>query len=330
MNQHPHGAKDLSILIPARKEIFLKRTILNALENIEADTEIIAVLDGEWIDPPVPQRDGVNLIYVNKAVGQRGGANLAASLSRARYVMKVDAHCSFDKGFDRKMIEGFKKVDGDVVMVPIMRNLWGFDWKCKECGWRTYQDTKPKKCKECGRSDRLYRKMIWKGKERPKSVSFRFDSEPHFHYFNKYKKRDEYKKMKEELGLTETMSLQGSCFMTTRDTYWKLKLCDEELGNWGNQGIEVACKAWLSGGKVFCNHSTWYAHMFRTHTGFAFPWGHSARDTQKTKSAVWEQTVNGNLPYQKYPVSWLIDKFYPVPGWSDEDIKKLKETETMP
>ena len=35
---------DLSILIPARNEMFLGKTIENILENAEADTEIIAIL----------------------------------------------------------------------------------------------------------------------------------------------------------------------------------------------------------------------------------------------------------------------------------------------
>ena len=38
--------RDLSILIPARNEVFLEQTIKNILENAEADTEVIAVLDG--------------------------------------------------------------------------------------------------------------------------------------------------------------------------------------------------------------------------------------------------------------------------------------------
>ena len=33
------------------------------------------------------------------------------------------------------------------------------------------------------------------------------------------------------------------------------------VGNWGNQGIEVALKTWLSGGGVLVNHNTWYAHV---------------------------------------------------------------------
>jgi hypothetical protein len=48
-------AKDLSVLIPARNEMFLTQTIEDILSKIEADTEIIAVLDGQWADPPKPQ-----------------------------------------------------------------------------------------------------------------------------------------------------------------------------------------------------------------------------------------------------------------------------------
>jgi cellulose synthase/poly-beta-1,6-N-acetylglucosamine synthase-like glycosyltransferase len=44
---------DVSILIPARNEEHLQRTISSILANIEADTEIIAVLDGYWPDPNV-------------------------------------------------------------------------------------------------------------------------------------------------------------------------------------------------------------------------------------------------------------------------------------
>jgi hypothetical protein len=39
---------DLIILIPSRNEMFLRRTIKDALQQSRADTEIIAVLDGAW------------------------------------------------------------------------------------------------------------------------------------------------------------------------------------------------------------------------------------------------------------------------------------------
>lgn len=320
--------KELSILIPARNEMFLARTIEDILQNIEVDTEVIAVLDGAWAEPPVPQHDRLNIIYVPEAIGQRAAANLACKLSKAKYVMKVDAHCSFDKGFDRKMLEVFKETGDNVTMVPTMRNLWAFDWKCYKCGWKKYQGPTPEKCEQCGDTKHMRRKMIWVGKERPQSNSYGFDSEPHFQYFNDYTKRSEYKKDLEERRLTETMSLQGSCFMCARDKYWELELCDEKLGNWGNQGIEVAVKTWLSGGRVLVNHKTWYAHMFRTQGGdFGFPWPNSGRETQKTKNRVKDLFWNNKWPKQIHPVSWLVEKFWPIPGWKQEDLDNLKKME---
>jgi hypothetical protein len=308
--------------------MFLKETIEDIVKNRRAETEVIALLDGEWANPPVPQLPNVNIIYVPKAVGQRAGANIAARLSRAKYIMKVDAHCSFDEGFDQKMLDAYKEVGDNVTMVPVMRNLHAFDWKCYHCGWKTYQGPTPPECPDCHKTDKIRRKMLWVGKPNPQSVSYCFDAEPHFQYNNEYKQRPEYIKAKEETGLTESMSLQGSAFMCTREKYWELALCGEDLGNWGNQGIEVACKTWLSGGRVLVNHKTWYAHMFRTQGGdFGFPWQVSGRDTQKTKDNVKNLLWNKKFDKQIYPVSWLVERFWPVKGWVREDLDKLKTHE---
>ncbi len=328
---------ELSILIPSRNEVFLKNTIEDIVKNRRRDTEVIVVLDGEWSDPPIPQYDNVNIIYVNKAIGQRAATNLAAKLSTAKYVMKVDAHCSFDEGFDGKMLDGFAKFGENNTMVPIMRNLHVFNWKCTKCGNEWYQGPTPTFCckdnvgkvrnDDCS-STGFVREVKWIGKHNPQSASFSFDSEPHFKYFEDYKHRPQYIKDKKLHQCTETMSLQGSCFMCTRENYWKLRLCDEELGNWGNQGIEVAVKTWLSGNRVLCNHTTWYSHMFRTQGGdFGFPWPNSGHETQRTKANVRKVVWKSQLPHQKYKLSWLLEKFWPVPGWTDEDLKQLKDKE---
>jgi glycosyltransferase involved in cell wall biosynthesis len=330
------GAKDLSILIPARNEIFLALTIEDILKNIEADTEVIAVLDGEWADPPIPQHERVNVIKLTKNIGQRAATNLACKLSRAKYIMKVDAHCAFDKGFDRKMLEKFKITGDKVTMVPIMRNLWAFDWKCLKCGKKWYQGPTPTECQEknykgtgvpCD-SKKFQRKMIWIGKHNPQSTSYCFDSSPKFTYFEDWKHRPQYEKDKKEKGLTETMSLQGSCWMLTRDKYWELNVCDENFGSWGSQGIEVAVKTWLSGGQVLVNHNTWYAHMFRTQGGdFGFPYEISNKDQRKAQDRARDLFFNNKWPKQIRPLSWLVEKFWPVKGWIDEDLAKLKEKE---
>ena len=315
---------ELSIIIPARNEEFLKVTIENILENIEADTEIIAVLDGEWADPQIVDNDRVNLIYVPEAIGQRAATNIGVRLSKAKYVMKLDAHCSVDKGFDRKMIE---KMDDNWTMVPIMRNLWMFSWNCRNCNWKKYQGPTPEKCEKCG-SANLRKKMMIVGKERPQSHSYCFDKEPHFQYFREYSKRPEVLKQVEETGLSETMSLQGSCFMSTREKYWELELCDESLGSWGNQGIEVAMKTKLSGGKVMVNHDTWYADMFRTQGGdFSFPYKQKGNDVSRTKKRVKNLFWGSQWDKAIYPLSKAVEEFMPIPGWDEKAIKELKENE---
>jgi len=319
---------ELSLLIPSRNEMFLKNTIEDALKNIEADTEIIAVLDGAWSNPPIPHNERVNIVYLPESIGQRAATNLACRLAKGKYVMKLDGHCSFDQGFDRKMIEGFKTVGDDVTMVPIMRNLHAFDWVCYHnyCGWKQYQGPTPKVCPNCGKSDKIRRRIMWIGKRNPQSVSYCFDSEPHFQYFEDYKHREPFITDKKS-GFTETMSLQGSCFMCTKENYWKWGICDENAGSWGNQGLEVACATWLSGGRVLVNHNTWYAHMFRTQGGdFSFPYEQKGREVQKTKNYIRDKFWKKEHSGQKYSVRWLIEKFWPIKGWTEGDLQKIKKS----
>jgi len=309
---------DLSIIIPSRNEMFLARTIEDILQHIEADTEIIVVLDGQWAEPPIPDNPKVILVHYSESIGQRAATNVAARISQAKYVLKCDAHCSFDQGFDRKMIEMMHGHD-DWTTVPIMRNLHAFDWVCED-GHRRYQSPSGP-CKECGKPTQM--DIVWIAKKSPQSLSYCFDSEPHFQYFGEYSKRPEAQGK-----ITESMSLQGSCFMLTRKKYRELNICDENFGSWGSQGIEVAVKTHLSGGKVMVNHDTWYAHMFRTQGGdFGFPYPLSGGQVDGAKKYARELFFKSKWNKQIHPLSWLIEKFYPVPGWSDEDIAKLKETE---
>ncbi len=307
--------------------MWLARTIEDILLNIEADTEIIATLDGAWANPSITQHERVTVIYVPEATGQRAATNIACRLAKGKYVAKVDAHTSYDKGFDRKMIEAFKEVGDNAIIVPVMRNLHCFDWKCHHCGWKMYQGPTPEKCGACGKGDKIRRKVVWQPRRGTYSDSYSFDAEPHFQYFKEWHQNPQYIEERKN-GLTETMSLQGSFFMCTREKYWELNLSDESVGSWGNQGIELACKMWLSGGRVLVNHRTWYSHMFRTQGGdFSFPYEQSGNAVQKTKEKVWNFFFEGRFKQQIHPVSWLVEKFSPVPGWNQEQLDALKKKE---
>ena len=309
---------DLSIIIPARNEEFLLLTVQDILKHIEGKTELIIVLDGHWANPPIPQNERIKIIYHHQSIGQRAAANEAVKLSKAKYIMKVDAHCAFDQGFDVKMM---KEMRDDWTMVPLMKNLHVFDWVCSKCKFRKYQGPTPERCTKCG--GKMIRDMIWKPKPSPNSTSYCFDPEPHFQYFGEFKKRPEG-----QGDITPTMSLQGSCFMMTRKKYWELNVCDEQFGSWGSQGIEVACKTWLSGGKVMVNKKTWYAHLFRTQGGdFGFPYPQSGRQVQQAKRMVKDLFFNNKWKQQIHPLSWLIRKFWAIKGWKQKDLDDLLKKE---
>jgi glycosyltransferase involved in cell wall biosynthesis len=292
---------ELSILIPSRNEQFLSRTITDILTHAEGDTEIIAVLDGQWAEPPIPDNPRVTLVYHSESIGQRAATNEAARLSNAKYLMKVDAHCAFDQGFDAKLMADMQD---DWTLVPLMRNLHAFDWVCKN-GHRRYQSPSGP-CTECG--EPTVQDVVWIAKRNPQSTAYRFDKSLHFQYFEELKQR-------QTGDLVETMSIQGSCFMLTRERYFALNICDEAHGSWGQQGTEVACKTWLSGGRCIVSKKTWYAHLFRTQGGdFGFPYPNPGIEkARKYSQDLW---LNNKWDKAIHPLSWLIDKFTPVPDWN--------------
>jgi len=308
--------RELSILIPARNEMFLRLTVEDILRHKESDTEIIVVADGNWPSPAIEDHPDVHIIYHYESVGQRAATNEAASISRAKFIMKADAHCSFDQGFDRKMME---TCEYDWTAVPRMFNLHAFNWLCKSCGNETYQGPTPTVCGKCQGTD-LERKMIWQPRKGTKSDSMMFDKDLHFQYWREYAHRPEAKGP-----ISDTMSLIGACWMMHRARFWDLGGMDEEHGSWGQMGTEISCKTWLSGGRLIVNKNTWFAHMFRTQGGdFGFPYEISGRQVEHARAHSRKLWNGGTWPKAKYPLSWLIRRFAPVPTWdTPEPVKGL-------
>lgn len=296
---------DLSVLIPARNEMFLRRTIDDVLEHIEADTEIITVLDGEWASPPLPIHPRLRVVYLPESIGQRAALNTAARMSSAKHLMKLDAHCAVGQGFDRILLED---MTDDVTMVPKMYNLHAFDWVCRECGARRYQSPSGP-CEKCG--GETDRDMVWRAKPSPETTAMRFDRDLRFQYWSEFKKRQSGE-------LVETMSILGACFMLTRERWFELDICDENHGSWGQQGTEVACKTWLSGGRLLVNKRTWFAHMFRTQGGdFGFPYPQSGRQVERARQYSRDLWLNDKWDKAARPLSWMLEHFAPVPEWHE-------------
>jgi glycosyltransferase involved in cell wall biosynthesis len=303
-------AKDLSILIPSRNEMFLQKTIETVLAATEADTEIIAVADGAWPDPPVKDHPRVILVHHSESIGQRAATNEAARISRARFVMKLDAHCAVDQGFDRKLIAAYDsgELAPDVTTVPAMYNLHGFDWECTACKNRLYQGPKPVKCEKCGHREHEMA-VVFKPRMNRLTTAWRFDHTLHFQYWREGEKRQKGE-------LCDILCCLGACFMMTRERYWELGGMDEAHGSWGQMGVEVGCKSWLSGGRMVVNKRTWFSHMFRTQQGFSFPYpAPNPKPAREHSRKLW---IDGAWPKAVRTLDWLLDHFKPLPDWHED------------
>jgi cephalosporin hydroxylase len=278
----------LSVIIPARNEKYLKETIENVLENIEGDTEIIAILDGYWPDPPIQDNPRVKIIHHTEAIGQRQSINEAARMSEAKFIMKLDAHCAVDKGFDVKLAED---CEYDWTVIPRMYNLDVETWT-------------PKTHK---RTDYMYMGLNEKNELRAL-----------------YYGGNEWKSLhrKTEL-IDDTMACMGPGWFMHRDRFWELGGCDEGHGSWGQQGIEVACKAWLSGGSLKVNKKTWFAHYFRGGDG-GFPYEIKQKDINHARKYSKDLWMNNKWDKQIRKFDWMLDRFNP-PGWDAKSPAQVAE-----
>lgn len=304
---------DLSVIIPARNEEWLQPTINSVLNASKAQTEVIVILDGYWPDIGIEDNPNVRIIHHTESIGQRAATNEGVKLSNAKYIMKLDAHCCVDDGFDVKLIQDMQY---DWTVVPRMYNLHVFDWKCNKCGNQTYQGPKPEKCEKCDNTTEFEKLLIWQPRRNRMSDFATFDNDLHFQYWHDYRKRPEA-----QGDICDLMGQIGACWMLDRNRYWDIGGLDEAHGSWGQMGVEISCKSWLSGGRQIVNKKTWFAHLFRTQPGFGFPYPnpgvlaarrHSKKLWLENK---WDKAVK--------PLSWLIDKFSPVPTWEKPGETKI-------
>lgn len=322
-----------SVIIPARNEEFLQRTIEDVLAKSQADTEVIAILDGYWPDVGIHQHPKVTIIHHENSIGQRAAVNEGANLSQSKYIMKLDAHCCLDKGFDVKLMAD---CEYDWTVLPRMYTLHAFDWRCGRCGVRVYQGGRPEKCEPCGGTD-FERKMVWKRNREKRTDYMWIDQDLRMRYFDggclrpygdahalKRQCHHRYRDWAKE-DITDVMVGVGCCFFMHRERFLELGGMDERHGGWGQMAVEVAMKAWLSGGRQVINKKTWFAHLFRTQSGFGFPYKISGKDQTKAREYSNKLWKGNSWPNQKRNLDWLIEKFSPLPGWHTS--LKKKETD---
>lgn len=281
---------DLSILIPARNEEWLKRTVEDIFEHAEGDIEVLVGLDGyrdEQFLELLNTYENLRPFTRPHSIGQRATTNRLAELAEGKYLMKVDAHCSFSQGFDTAML---KKMDENTVMIPRTLNLHAYDWVCS-CGRREYQGNKPPDCHEWTKEE------VWEPKPKPIIDAFYFTKDMICLFDEREKEGD----------LVETMCVQGSAWMVAKEKYFEWEVGDESFSSWGSQGVEIGCKVWLAGGRIVTNRNAYYAHLFRTEE--QFPYQRDMEQVHRNQAHLEDLFLNNKWPKQIHDIDWLFKKF---------------------
>jgi glycosyltransferase involved in cell wall biosynthesis len=261
----------ITAIIPARNEKYLMPTIHSLLNNADDWVEVIAVLDGYWPDEELIEDPRVKYIHKGIAQGMRPALNSAVAAASGDYILKSDAHCMFEKGYDTALLAD---MEDNWVVVPRRYRLDVENWKVIEDG-------------------------------RP-PIDYMFLT-PDLHG-KIWHRPDLENKMIDDL-----MSSQGSCYFIKKDYYHELELLDQEqYGSFFNEFQEIGLKCWLSGGQVKINKNTWYAHWHKNN-GRGYSMGRSLKDKGEAGTRKWLEGTGWHK--QVYPISWLVEKFGPVPGW---------------
>jgi len=114
------------------------------------------------------------------------------------------------------------------------------------------------------------------------------------------------------------MSCLGACIFCHRKRFIELGMMDENHGSWGQFGTEVACKSWLSEGRLVVNKKTWFSHMFRTQGGdFGFPYKISGRAVNKARQYSQDLWLKNKWKGAKRKFEWIIEHFKPIPDWHE-------------
>ena len=285
----------VSVIIPAKNEVFLQQTIDDLLAKARGDIEVIAVLDGYWPTPQLRDDDRLVILHRGKSQGMRAGINSAAAVARGEYLMKCDAHCMFDEGFDIKLVKDYQE---GWIVIPRRYRLDAENWCIEESS-----------------------------KHKP-PIDYEYLGSPGFFGAkgNKWDQRTVERMNDPKYEIDENLSFQGSCWFMSKNHFDNFLhgMSEEGYGSFVREAQEIGLKTWLGGGKVMTNKSTWYAHL---HKGKKHGRMYFIDKRQMDRGNIYcdDFWFNNRWTEAKHDMAWLIERFWPVPSWTPELVDKVRK-----
>lgn len=283
----------LSVIVPSRNEHFLHRTVEDLLSKAAGEVEVIAVLDGYWPDPILTDHKNLVIVHIPQG-GMRASINAGAAVARGDWLMKCDAHCMFDEGYDEKL-----KADCDYNWMVIPRR-YSLDAELWERRPKEPIDYHYLDCPMTNPEYFQFHGVVWAERARQRRDNPAFD-------------------------IDDTMSFQGSMwFMSRKHWDWLGGMSETGYGVFSQEPQETGNKTWLGGGAVKVNKNTWYAHL---HKGKQYGRGYSISQSGIRKGHEYSASywMANRWEDRVHDIEWLIEKFWPIPNWPDNWRELLEE-----
>lgn len=286
-------------MIPSRNQSnwpFTQKTVDDLFNKAQGEIEVIVVLDGYQLNPPLKDHKNLITVHNNISKGMRPAINAAASIAKGDFIMKCDDHCMFDEGFDVKLAAD---CDDDWLAVPRRYALNGNEWKL---GY--------------GPMDYLY-------------LTYPYNMDDQFGFgFHGKKWRGEHgftggyydmEKIRKKILIDDMLTFQGSCWFMPRKLFFKIGMMQTEGYIDHQEAQELGFKVWLSGGRCVVNKKTWYAHL---HKGNQYGRGYHLLKHKMIKSQVYSADLwlNNKWSQQTTSLKSLIESkwWWPLEIWPED------------
>lgn len=276
---------NLSIIIPSRNEEFLSKTVDDIFAKAKGEFEVIVMLDEQ--DQQITPRDGLRVVKKVGKPGLRSAMNQMIDLANGKYIMKTDAHCMFSEGFDL-ILEA--EMEDNWVVIPrrysLIPETWEINWARPVIDYEYY--VFPYRNEEA-------MSVKTGGKWHSKAIE------------------------RKDILLDDEMAFQGSCWFTSKKHLNNIEGFSINTST-GDEFVleseEMANKTWLSGGQCKVNKKAWYAHLHKGSRGrgyFINKWPMKRQRLFHT-----DYWMHDRWPKAIHKMEWLVNHFWPIPGWPDD------------
>jgi glycosyltransferase involved in cell wall biosynthesis len=299
----------LSVIIPDRQEQFLQKTVDDLLAKAEESVEIICVMDGAWNENFNWNKENIVVIHhgvAQNSLGMRASINAGIAVAKGEYIMVLDGHCMMEQSYD-KVLKG--DCEDNWLVIPRRGRLDPEKWEAISDGRPDidYMFIDFPLRKESGRGLGLHGI-----EDRQRGLD------------------------RKDILIDDIMTGQGSCYFLKRK-FWDIigPLDDENYGHFAQEAQEITFRAWLSGGQVKVNKKTKYCHLHKgskygKNYGFSnAQYKEHGESVQKGRAFCNDFWLNDKWDKRIHDFEWLIEKFWPLPGWPDDWAIQLKKVDLI-